>query len=158
MPETPEECLELVAGKVIQIEDLQDDIDELDSLETFFADVYCAAYVNSIVTMKDGLSQIFPGGLDFAVEDELQRIYGPYDPLDIEAVDGVEVEALISYMQAIEGGEFERDESILLDMVTPVQSAIARCKSSVVDEMDEAIEDREEYLDDYNFLRFLQTL
>ena len=117
MPETPEECVELIAGKVIQIEDLQDDIDELTDLELFFSDVYCSAYVYSLVTMKDGLSQIFPGGLDFAVEDELQRIYGPYDADNVELVDEVEIEALVSYIQAMEGGLYERDESILIDRV-----------------------------------------
>jgi len=33
-------------------------------LSDFFNEIYCAAYINGLVTMKDGLSQIFPGGLD----------------------------------------------------------------------------------------------
>ena len=39
-------------------------ISAADSFRDFFAHVYCAAYVNALVTMKDGLYQIFPGGLD----------------------------------------------------------------------------------------------
>jgi len=50
------ECVTEVAGKVIMIENLQDDIDEADHFRDFFANVYCQAYVNSLVTMRDGLS------------------------------------------------------------------------------------------------------
>lgn len=139
MPETPEECVDLVAGKVIQIEDLQDDIDETEALETFFAEVYCSAFVNSLITMKDGLSQIFPGGLDFAVEDELMRVYGPFDIDNVEIMDQVEIEAVMSYMAAIEGGEFERDESILINRVEPLAEAIALCTGPITEEMEGAI-------------------
>ena len=45
----------MVAGKVIQIEDLDEQISEAKSFRDFFAHIYCAAYVNSLVTMKDGL-------------------------------------------------------------------------------------------------------
>lgn len=128
------------------------------ALEGFFAEVYCSAYVNSLITMKDGLSQIFPGGLDFAVEAELIRAYGPFDLDNIMVVNDIEMGAVMSYMAAIESGDFERDETILIDRVEPLAEAIALCQGSVNEEMEGAIEDREEYLDDYNFLRFLQTL
>lgn len=45
----------MVAGKVIQIEDLEEQVSEAESFRNFFAEVYCAAYVNALVTMKDGL-------------------------------------------------------------------------------------------------------
>ena len=54
-PNTPEPCVEMVAGKVIQIEDLSEQISKANSFRDFFAHVYCAAYVNALVTMKDGL-------------------------------------------------------------------------------------------------------
>ena len=54
-PKTPEPCVEMVAGKVIQIEDLEEQVTEAESFRNFFAEVYCAAYVNALVTMKDGL-------------------------------------------------------------------------------------------------------
>lgn len=56
LPQTPELCLDIVAGKVIQIENLQEDTEEKTSFNDFFANVYCSAYKNSLVTMRDGLS------------------------------------------------------------------------------------------------------
>ena len=55
-PQTSEQCLSRVAGKVIQIEYLQEEMEKETSFNNFFADIYCAAYVNGLVTMKDGLS------------------------------------------------------------------------------------------------------
>ena len=54
-PSTPVACVEMVAGKVIQVEDLEMRISEANSFRDFFAHVYCAAYVNALVTKKDGL-------------------------------------------------------------------------------------------------------
>ena len=68
-PQTPEPCVEKVAGKVIQLEDLHKQSSQADSFRDFFAHIYCAAYVNSLVTMKDGLNQIFPGGLSQSISD-----------------------------------------------------------------------------------------
>ena len=87
MPETPEDCIEKVAGKVIQIDDLQEDIDEIQDFGVFFANVYCAAYVNSLVTMTDGLSLFTPGGLDDQIVDELQRVYGPFETSELDEIE-----------------------------------------------------------------------
>ena len=54
-PNTPEACVEMVAGKVIQVQDLEERINKANSFRDFFAHVYCAAYVNALVTKKDGL-------------------------------------------------------------------------------------------------------
>ena len=54
-PDTPEICVEEVAGKVIHMKDLGEQISKAESFNGFFAHVYCAAYVNALVTMKDGL-------------------------------------------------------------------------------------------------------
>lgn len=54
-PSTPKACIVMVAGKVIQIQDLEERISEANSFRDFFAHVYCAAYVNALVTKKDGL-------------------------------------------------------------------------------------------------------
>ena len=75
-PETDKTCVNQVAGKVLQIEALQEDLDSQASFTNFFADIYCGAYVNGLVTSKDGLSQIFPGGLDLLIEMQIKRIYG----------------------------------------------------------------------------------
>jgi len=51
LPETPEACIKMVAGKVLMIENLQEDLDQATSFRDFFAEIYCSAYVNSLVTM-----------------------------------------------------------------------------------------------------------
>ena len=87
MPETDEQCIEKVAGKVIQIDDLQQDLMEVQGFGNFFANVYCAAYVNSLVTMTDGLSMFTPGSLDADIVKELQRVYGPFRPNDLDNIE-----------------------------------------------------------------------
>ena len=79
IPDTPSQCLKLVAGKFILIEDLQNDIDKADGIRRFFSEVYCGAYVNALVTNYDGLNRIEPGNLDAIIVHELQRLYGPFD-------------------------------------------------------------------------------
>ena len=135
MPETDEMCVEFVAGKIIQIENLQEDIDEQTSFQGFFAEVYCSAYVNSLVTMKDGLYQIFPGGLDMKIETELQRAYGPFDQTQL---DDKEMTAITAYMDAIADGSYVSDDSVLIDNVEPLSEALAMCKGSVQEEMEQA--------------------
>ena len=78
MPKTNPQCLNQVAGKVIQIENIQEDIDEANSFRDFMAEIYCAAYVNALVTSEDGISQIVPGELDISIDLELSRLYGPF--------------------------------------------------------------------------------
>lgn len=155
MPETPEECVEKVAGKVLEIEMLQEDIDKATSFRNFFADVYCAAYVNSLVTMKDGLSQIFPGGLDFLIEEELQRVYGPFEA---ESLDMIEIAAIEAYFGSVMEGTFIVDESTLIPAVTPLEGALNLCEAEVTNEIGQAKQDREDYLNDLNFLSFLQAM
>ena len=153
-PDTPTECVGVVAGKVIQIEDLAEDLVAAVSFRNFFGDVYCSAYVNSLVTMKDGLSQIFPGGLDEAIEDELQRAYGPYR---YEQMNTVEIGAITEYFEALEAGSFSNDDSVLIKAAKPLREAINLCDSQVHKEIGVAEQDRDDYLNDYNFHRFLQT-
>lgn len=112
-PQTPDACVEQVAGKVIQMEDLEDQISKADSFRDFFAHVYCAAYVNALVTMKDGLYQIFPGGLDSSIAAELQRLYGPLEEGSAE-LDRIEIASVEAYFDAIMSGAFEIDESSLI--------------------------------------------
>ena len=104
-PQTPTGCVEEVAGKVIQIEDLDEQISKADSFRDFFAHVYCAAYVNALVTMKDGLYQIFPGGLDSDIASELQRLYGPLEEGSAE-LDKIEIASVEAYFDALSNGTF----------------------------------------------------
>ena len=125
MPYTPLECVKSVAGKVIQIENLQDDIDMAQSFNRFFANVYCSAYTNSLLTLKDGLSQIFPGGLDYPIESELRRIGGS-DKIDI-----IEVNLTMLYLYEVQRGKFARDDSMLIEQVKPLDEAIELCGNYV---------------------------
>ena len=76
MPDTPKECISTVAGKVIQIENLSDDINKAQNFRDFFAHVYCDAFATSLVTLKDGLSKLDPQSLDRKILGELERISG----------------------------------------------------------------------------------
>lgn len=135
MPYTPDQCVEKVAGKVLQIEDLSEDISKATSFRDFFADVYCAAYVNSLVTMKDGLSQIFPGGMDFLIEDELQRVYGPFE---LDELTTIEIGAIGAYFEAVSNGDFANDDSSLIPAVTPLEGALQLCNAKVNDDISSA--------------------
>lgn len=117
MPATPKQCLEEVAGKVIMVENLQDDIDKAVSFRDFFAKVYSQAYVNSLITLKDGLHSIVPGGLDGPIEDELIRIKGDNDNIDISAL---EINALRTFLTKVDNGTFVLDDSSLIEAVEPV--------------------------------------
>ena len=153
MPVTPIECVEDVAGKVIQIENLQEDIDKQKSLNSFFAEVYCSAYTNSLLTLRDGLSQIFPGGLDGPIEDELTRL-GATD----ETMDKMEIEEAGKYIDQVKGGTFQRDDSPLIKEVQPLKKAIELCGDYTKPAIKIAKEQRKNYLDDLNFLRFLKSM
>lgn len=155
MPETPEDCVPAVAGKVLQLEQLEEDITKAVSFRDFFAEVYCMAYVNSLVTMTDGLSQIFPGGLDWQIEEQLQRVYGPFED---EKLDMIEIAAVQAYLDAVESGEYVNDDSSLLGAVEPLEDALNLCDAAVIQEVEGAQMDREDYLYDLNFLTYLRTL
>lgn len=155
MPETPKMCIDAVAGKVIQLEQLHDEVEQARDFQSFFANVYCNAYVSSIVTMKDGLYQICPGGLDLDVKSELQRAFGPFTDAEF---DSIETAAIATYQDAIDQGTFIVDSSILINEVTPLEDALKLCDKVVTDKIAQARIEREDYLMDYNFIRFLQTL
>ena len=155
MPETPNRCINEVAGKIIQIESLTDDLDEATSFQDFFANVYCSAYINSLVTMHEGFSQIYPGGLDFDIEKGLKNVYGDFPETEI---DTIEWTALMTFFDAIDSGDYVVDESILIDEVEPLEAALNICKGPVKEEVLQAKQDREDYLNDYNFEKFLRTL
>lgn len=79
LPQTPELCVDIVAGKVIQVQDLQEELDKKENFNKFFSDLYCQAYKNALVTTKDGLSMIFPGNLDGPIESSIENLYGERD-------------------------------------------------------------------------------
>ena len=117
MPETPKPCLEEVAGKVIMVENLQEDIDKATSFRDFFAKVYSQAYVNSLITLKDGLHSIVPGGLDGPIEDELIRIKGEREDIDLLEL---ETNAFRAFQMQVDHGMVVLDDSSLLEAVEPI--------------------------------------
>lgn len=156
MPETPELCVDVVAGKVIQIENLQEDLDELKSFNTFFADVYCVVYKNALVTMRDGLSQIFPGGLDMSIEQAIGTIYGVEQGTD--DMYKAEIAAIESFIDAVGEGDYDMDYTKLINPGQPLREALAICPNLFDTEIEKARVDREDYFNDFNFLKYLKSL
>lgn len=70
----------------------------------------------------------------------------------------VEVNAVGDYLAALESGDFVNDDSTLLSAAEPLDDALALCDEAVVEEIEGASQDREDYLFDANFLRYLRTL
>lgn len=51
---------------------------------------------------------------------------------------------------------FLLDDSTLIDAVEPVTDALAICGAGTAEQAELAMKDREDYLNDYNFLKFLR--
>ena len=62
------------------------------------------------------------------------------------------------YLNALEAGTFVMDRSILIKEVEPVQAALDICGPEMITKIEKAKVDRENYLDDYNFLKYLESL
>ena len=155
MPETPIACVGDVAGKVIQIQTLQSELDRAASFASFFSQVYCEAYVNSIVTMTDGMSQIITGDLDKPIEVEIMRLQARYEGITFESL---ELAATKAFVDSIAQDLYIEDESMLLSMIDPMDEALDICGSTIQAEIKEAQQDRDDFIDDVNFLRYLKSL
>lgn len=157
MPPTPMECVISVAGKVLLLESLAQDLSAATAFRDYFADVYCAAYKNSLVVINTGVDQTYLGGLDKSIEKELQRVFGPFEQEQIDEMTSTEITAIATYISAVESGDFEKVSSEL-KVVTPMAAALDLCELSVVEEISLARQVREDYLFDGNFLRYLRSL
>ena len=155
MPATPKPCIEIVAGKVIQIETLQQDIDDVNHFNDFFANMYCQAYTNSLMTRKDGLSRVTPGGLDDEIAEAVKQVFGVNPEANFDLT---EVSAIEMFIDAVELGDYEMDYSTLINAGEPFAEALALCPKSVEDEIDVARIDREDFFNDFNFLKYLKSL
>lgn len=107
--------------------------------------------------MKDGLQQIFPGGLDKSISDEVQRLYGPLDEGSAE-LDAIEIASVEAYFDALQTGLWTTDESSLIQVGEPVSGALALCADNISEDISLARQDRDDYINDLNFLNYLKSL
>ena len=84
--------------------------------------------------MKDGLYQIFPGGLDSDIAAELQRLYGPLEEGSAE-LDRIEIASVEAYFDAIMSGAFKTDESSLIKVNEPLAQGVGLCASNIGDDI-----------------------
>ena len=129
MPDTPTQCVANVAGKVLLMDSLAEEIENATNLLDFFSEVYCSTYVNSLVTLKDGVSKIIPGSLDWNIEMQLQRVFGPFDN---DKFTEIAFNALDHYEMDVEAGFVTQDDSTLISAVVPNAEAINRCDSVII--------------------------
>jgi len=69
----------------------------------------------------------------------------------------IEISAIEAYLAAIESGDFKK-VSPEMKVVTPMAEALAHCNTSEVEEIALAQQEREDYLFDANFLRYLRSM
>lgn len=81
-----------------------------------------------------------------------------YGPFEDEKLDMIEIAAVQAYLDAVESGEYVNDDSSLLGAVEPLEDALNLCDAAVIQEVEGAQMDREDYLYDLNFLTYLRTL
>ena len=82
------------------------------------------------------------------------RIYG----YDLGQQDVASMYAIQAFFTAMDEGRYVWDDSILLRVVDPLEQAISLCRPDVKTDLVLAKEDRDDYMNDYNFLRFLKTI
>ena len=70
----------------------------------------------------------------------------------------IEIAAIEAYFGSVMEGTFIVDESTLIPAVTPLEGALNLCEAEVTNEIGQAKQDREDYLNDLNFLSFLQAM
>ena len=81
-----------------------------------------------------------------------------YGPFEDEKLDMIEIAAVQAYLDAVESGEYVNDDSSLLGAVEPLEDALNLCDAAVIQEVEGAQMDREDYLYDLNFLTYLRPL
>ena len=61
--------------------------------------------------------------------------------------------AIEIFYEALANGYYQwDDEAVLLSFVNPVEDALAMCQPKVIDDLFKAKENRDDYINDYNFL------
>ena len=78
-------------------------------------------------------------------------MYGPLEKGTPE-LDAIEIASVEAFMDALDTGLWSIDESSLIQVGEPLSDAFALCGGNVTDEIALAKEDREDYLNDLNFV------
>lgn len=63
-----------------------------------------------------------------------------------------------AFVDSIAQDLYKEDESMLLSMIDPMEEALDICGSTIQSEIKEAKQDRDDFIDDVNFLRYLKSL
>ena len=77
---------------------------------------------------------------------------------DYGEIDLTEVSAIEMFIDSVEMGDYDMDYSTLINAGEPLAKALALCPKSIEDEIDVARIDREDYFNDFNFLKYLKSL
>ena len=72
-------------------------------------------------------------------------------------MDAAEVNAIESFIDKVESGSYVMDYYTLIKAGEPLKEALDLCPSSFESEIDVAKLDREDYFNDYNFLKYLKS-
>ena len=73
-------------------------------------------------------------------------------------MDNAEMAAIEAFIDAVQEGDYDMDYTTLINAGEPLKEALAICPKSFGDEIDLARMDREDYFNDFNFLKYLKTL
>ena len=161
LPETPEVCIPIVAGHLLVLEDLQDELAQAKDFNEFFADVYCTSYIDSLTAINEASRLLTIGDFsehvnaDAGVSDELinielKRINQGSDELIIEDA------AIEAFLDATKTGLFQIDEAVFVSELN--DEAMNICGKTMSAEIEEAKSARADYVNEVNFLSYLKSV
>lgn len=73
-------------------------------------------------------------------------------------LDSIEIASVEAYFDALTNGLWQADSSSLLQVGEPLNDALNLCAANVNEDVALAQQDREDYLNDLNFLNYLKSL
>ena len=85
----------------------------------------------------------------------IQTIYGEKKGSEKKKA---EMTAIDSFISAVDDGVYDLDYSTLINPGEPLAEALAICPKSIGDGIEFARVEREDYFNDFNFLKYLKNL
>lgn len=83
-------------------------------------------------------------------------MYGALDAGTAET-DAIEIASVGEYFDALDSGAWVIDASSLIEAGEPLAEAMSLCAANVSEDLASAQQDREDYLNDLNFLAYLMS-